>query len=78
MNVGMARVIPDGLVGDHTPLGARLFALADTLDAMTSDRCYRAALSLQQVHAEITHCSGQQFDPDLARVFQSVPDLSMD
>jgi HD-GYP domain-containing protein (c-di-GMP phosphodiesterase class II) len=41
---------------------------------MTSDRCYRAALSLEQVHAEITHCSGQQFDPDLARVFQSVPD----
>jgi putative nucleotidyltransferase with HDIG domain len=65
---------PDGLVGDHTPLGARLFALADTLDAMTSDRCYRAALSLQQVHVEVARCTGQQFDPDLAHVFQSVPD----
>jgi len=65
---------PDGLVGDKTPLGARLFALADTLDAMTSDRCYRAALSLQQVHAEVARCSGQQFDPELAHVFQSVPD----
>jgi cyclic di-GMP phosphodiesterase len=65
---------PDGLTGDKTPLGSRLFALADTLDAMTSDRCYRAALSLEQVHAEIERCSGQQFDPALVRVFQSIPD----
>ena len=65
---------PDGLHGDRIPLGSRLFALADTLDAMTSDRCYRAALSLEQVHAEIDRCSGKQFDPALAQVFQSIPD----
>jgi putative nucleotidyltransferase with HDIG domain len=65
---------PDGLAGHKTPLGSRLFALADTLDAMTSDRCYRAALSFERVHAEMERCSGQQFDPALVRVFQSVPD----
>lgn len=65
---------PDGLAGDKTPLGSRLFALADTLDAMTSDRCYRGALSLEQVHREVERCSGQQFDPALVRVFQAVPD----
>lgn len=65
---------PDGLAKDKIPLGSRLFALADTLDAMTSHRCYRAALSLEQAHAEIERCSGQQFDPALVRVFQSIPD----
>lgn len=63
---------PDRIAGEAIPLGARIFALADTLDAMTSDRCYRSALTLEQVHREVDSCSGKQFDPTLARAFQDI------
>jgi response regulator RpfG family c-di-GMP phosphodiesterase len=65
---------PQGLVGDEIPLGARIFAVADTLDAMTSDRPYRSALSFDKARAEITRESARQFDPDVVRVFLSLPD----
>lgn len=65
---------PNGLKGEDIPLGARIFAVADTLDAMTSDRPYRSALSLEQAKAEITRCSGTQFDPKVAAAFLSLPD----
>ena len=65
---------PDRLARTQIPLGARLFALADTLDAMTSDRCYRSALTLGQARAEVARCSSTQFDPALAQHFQSIPD----
>lgn len=65
---------PRGLKGEDIPLGARIFAVADTLDAMTSDRPYRRALSLEQAKAEITRCSGSQFDPVVAKAFLSLPD----
>lgn len=65
---------PDRLAGTQIPLGARLFALADTLDAMTSDRCYRSALTLGQARAEVARCSSTQFDPALVQHFQSIPD----
>lgn len=54
---------PRGLKGEQIHLGARLFALIDTLDAMTSNRSYRKALSFDQAHAEIVKMSGTQFDP---------------
>ncbi len=65
---------PNGLKGEEIPLGARIFAVADTLDAMTSDRPYRRALSLEQAKAEIARCSGTQFDPKVADAFLSLPD----
>ncbi len=65
---------PRGLKGEEIPLGARLFAVADTLDAMTSDRPYRRALSLAQAKAEIQRCSGTQFDPRVVKAFLSLPD----
>ncbi|HEV2232490.1 MAG TPA: HD domain-containing phosphohydrolase [Terriglobia bacterium] len=65
---------PQGLMGEEIPLGARIFAVADTLDAMTSDRPYRRALSLSTARAEITRESGRQFDPEVVRVFLSIPD----
>jgi putative two-component system response regulator len=65
---------PDGLKGADIPLPARVLAVADTLDAMTSHRCYRKALSLAAARAEIMRCSGTQFDPQIAEVFCSVPD----
>lgn len=49
--------------GEDIPLGARILAVADTFDAMTSDRPYRAAMSTEEALAEIKRCSGTQFDP---------------
>ena len=54
---------PRGLKGAEIPLGARIFAIADTLDAMTSDRPYRRGVSYGDARAEIARCSGTQFDP---------------
>jgi response regulator RpfG family c-di-GMP phosphodiesterase len=56
---------PDHLAGDAIPLSARIFAIADTLDAITSNRPYRAARSWEQAIAEITAHAGTQFDPGL-------------
>jgi putative nucleotidyltransferase with HDIG domain len=68
------RGYPDGISGSAIPFGARLFAVADTLDAMTSNRCYRASLSLAAARKEIERCSGAQFDPFVAQVFAKVSD----
>jgi cyclic di-GMP phosphodiesterase len=65
---------PQGLMGEEIPLGARIFAIADTLDAMTSDRPYRQALPFETARAEITRESGKQFDPDVVRVFLALPE----
>jgi cyclic di-GMP phosphodiesterase len=65
---------PQGLVGEEIPLGARIFAIADTLDAMTSDRPYRQALPFKTAREEIIRESGKQFDPDVVRVFLSLPE----
>jgi HD-GYP domain-containing protein (c-di-GMP phosphodiesterase class II) len=63
---------PQGLVGNEIPLGARIFSVADTLDAMTSDRPYRRALPFATARDEITRESGKQFDPEVVRVFLSI------
>ena len=60
---------PRGLKGEQISLGARLFAVIDTLDAMTSDRSYRKALSFDQARAEIVKMSGTQFDPVAVQAF---------
>jgi putative two-component system response regulator len=61
---------PDGLAGSEIPLGARIFAVADSLDAMTSNRPYRRALSWKAASAEIFAQSGKQFDPDVVEAFR--------
>jgi len=63
---------PNGLKGDAIPVSARIFALVDTLDAMTSDRPYRKALPFGAVIDEVAKCSGYQFDPALVDVFLKV------
>ena len=63
---------PNGLRRSDIPVSARIFALVDTLDAMTSDRPYRKALSFQAVRDEVMRCSGLQFDPDLVGVFMGI------
>jgi len=65
---------PNGLAGEQIPLGARLFSLADTLDAMTSDRAYRKATGLPEVYAEVSRERGMQFDPQLADLFLKTPE----
>ncbi|HIJ97236.1 MAG TPA: response regulator [Desulfuromonadales bacterium] len=63
---------PHKLRGELIPLGARIFATVDTLDAMTSDRPYRRALPFDAVTAEITKHSGTQFDPAIADLFLTI------
>ena len=60
---------PDGLEAESIPLEARILAVADTFDAMTTDRPYRKALSTEDALAEIDRCSGTQFDPDICLIF---------
>jgi HD-GYP domain-containing protein (c-di-GMP phosphodiesterase class II) len=63
---------PRGLQGEQIPLGARIFAVADTLDAITSDRPYRKASTFEQAIEEIERCGGSQFDPAVLRAFKSI------
>lgn len=65
---------PRGLRGEEIPLGARIFAIADTLDAMTSDRPYRNGTSFAAARAEILRCSGSQFDPVIIEAFMKITD----
>lgn len=69
------RGYPCGLVGEAIPLSARIIALADTYDAMTSTRSYRKALSHEIAIEEIKNCSGTQFDPTMAQKFIEISDL---
>jgi len=61
---------PDGLAGSEVPLASRVFAVADTLDAMTSDRPYRRAQRWTLARAEILAQRGKQFDPDVVDAFR--------
>ena len=69
------RGYPDRLQGEAIPIESRLFAIADTIDAMTSTRCYRAALTFDDARKEIERCAGTQFDPALAAVAITVPEM---
>jgi len=63
---------PRGLKGEQIPLGARIFAVADTFDAITSDRPYRAAQSISAARREIKKHAGLQFDPNVVETFMSI------
>ncbi len=65
---------PSGIKGNDIPLLSRIIALADTFDAMTSERPYRVALSTKQAILEIKRCKGTQFDPYLAESFVKIID----
>jgi len=65
---------PDGLRGEAIPLAARVFAVADTLDALTTDRPYRPAVSLEQARITIAEGAGTQFDPAVVAAFARVGD----
>ncbi|MCD6363676.1 MAG: GAF domain-containing protein [Synergistetes bacterium] len=63
---------PDGLKGEEIPIGVRILSLADSFDAMVSDRPYRSALSLEKAMREIRENRGKQFDPVLADIFLEI------
>jgi len=65
---------PRGLKGEQIPMGARIFTIADSLDAMISDRPYRRALPMSHAREEIKRCSGSQFDPAVVDVFMTIPE----
>ncbi len=69
---------PRGLEGDEIPMPARIFAIADTFDAMTSDRPYRKALSPEEARREIARFSGTQFDARVVDAFLSIPQRELD
>jgi len=65
---------PRGLKGEEIPMGARIFSVADTLDAITSDRPYRPAQTFAAARVEITKFGGTQFDPKVVEIFVAMPD----
>ena len=66
---------PDGLKEDSIPIGARIIMVADTIDAMTTDRPYRKALTLAKALEEIARYSGRQFDPQLVDLVTKSPSI---
>jgi HD-GYP domain-containing protein (c-di-GMP phosphodiesterase class II) len=68
------RGYPDGLKGEEIPLFARIFALCDTYDAITSDRPYRKGRSYHEARAEIIRCSGSQFSQAVVDAFLRIPE----
>ena len=65
---------PRNLKGAEIPLGARIFSVADTLDAITSDRIYRRKQTLEAAREEIHRWAGRQFDPEVVKTFLEMPD----
>jgi two-component system cell cycle response regulator len=65
---------PDGLIGEQIPIGARIIAVCDAFDAMTSDRPYRAATTSEAALAELARCAGTQFDADVVQAFSAITD----
>jgi len=63
---------PDGLSGEQIPLGAKILAIADAYDAITSERPYREAMSPQVAYKIIERCKGSQFDPEVANTFLGI------
>ena len=68
------RGYPDGLAGEEIPLCARIMAVADVFDAVSSKRCYRDALSLEECYGIIMRGRGQDFDPDIVDAFMLEPE----
>ena len=71
-STGTGRGYPDGLAGSEIPLGARIIAVCDAFDAMTSPRPYAKPLSIEQAIRELFRCAGTQFDPDVVEAFAAV------
>jgi HD-GYP domain-containing protein (c-di-GMP phosphodiesterase class II) len=62
---------PEGLSGGHIPLGARIIAIADAYDTITSERTYKKARTPEEAFQELDRCGNAQFDPELVQMFIS-------
>jgi HD-GYP domain-containing protein (c-di-GMP phosphodiesterase class II) len=62
---------PDGLAGSQIPLGARIIAIADAYDTITSERTYKKARTPEEAFQELDRCGNAQFDPELVQLFIS-------
>jgi HD-GYP domain-containing protein (c-di-GMP phosphodiesterase class II) len=69
---------PDGLTGEAIPLAARVFAVADALDALTTDRPYRPAISFAQAREVVLAGAGSQFDPEVVAAYQQISDATFE
>jgi ribonuclease P protein subunit RPR2 len=69
---------PDGLEGEAIPLAARVFAVADALDALTTDRPYRPAAGWREARHEIRRFSGRQFDPAVVAAYDAIADTDFE
>jgi HD-GYP domain-containing protein (c-di-GMP phosphodiesterase class II) len=69
---------PDGLAGEAIPFAARVFAVADALDALTTDRPYRPASSFPRAREVLYACAGTQFDPSVVSAYQGIPDATFE
>jgi ribonuclease P protein subunit RPR2 len=69
---------PDGLQGEEIPLAARVFAVADVLDALTTDRPYRPRIPLAEARAMIVEAAGTQFDPMVIKAFEGIDDATLE
>jgi putative nucleotidyltransferase with HDIG domain len=69
---------PDGLAGDEIPVAARVFAVADVLDALTTDRPYRPGLPLREAREMIVAESGSHFDPEVVEAFNAIDDETIE
>jgi response regulator RpfG family c-di-GMP phosphodiesterase len=69
---------PDRMAGDEIPLSARVFAVADTLDALTTNRPYRRASSFAKARSIIVKESGTHFDPEIIAAFETLPDAILE
>jgi putative nucleotidyltransferase with HDIG domain len=69
---------PDGLAGEEIPLAARLFAVADAFDAITTDRPYRPSAPLSEARRTISGGAGKQFDPAAVAALEAVPDEALE
>ncbi len=72
------RGYPDGLIGEQIPVAARVFAVADVLDALTTNRPYRPASSFSEARKIITRQAGAQFDPRVVEAFNSIADSTFE
>ena len=71
------RGYPDGLSAEQIPLAARVFAVADVLDALTTERPYRHASPMTTARQLISEQAGEQFDPRVVEAFNSIPDATL-
>ena len=62
---------PNGLIGNQIPMGARIIAIADAYDTITSERTYKKARTPEEAFVELSRCGNAQFDPELVQVFIS-------